>query len=98
MFFINKLWNASRFVAMNTSLNETNINKLEKDLIKNYNELMFHEKWILSRIKYLVDLVTESMEIYSFSEAGQELQAFTKNEFCDYYIEEFKLTKETSKH
>jgi valyl-tRNA synthetase len=38
------------------------------------------------------------MEEFSFSEAGQELQAFTRNEFCDYYIEEFKLTKETSKY
>jgi valyl-tRNA synthetase len=32
------------------------------------------------------------MEKYDFSQAGIELQAFTKNEFCDYYIEEFKLT------
>jgi valyl-tRNA synthetase len=59
---------------------------------------MFHEKWILSRIKYLSDLVTKSMEKYDFSEAGLELQIFTKNEFCDYYIEEFKLTKTESKY
>jgi len=58
---------------------------------------MLHEKWIISRIKYLSDLVTSSMENYNFSEAGLELQTFTKNEFCDFYIEEFKLTKETSK-
>jgi valyl-tRNA synthetase len=58
---------------------------------------MFHEKWILSRVKNLSDLVTDGMEKYDFSEAGQELQIFTKNEFCDYYIEEFKLTKEESK-
>jgi valyl-tRNA synthetase len=38
------------------------------------------------------------MEDFDFSEAGQELQTFTKHEFCDYYIEEFKLTKETSKY
>jgi valyl-tRNA synthetase len=37
-------------------------------------------------------LVTEAMENNDFSQAGIELQAFTKNEFCDYYIEEFKLT------
>jgi len=37
------------------------------------------------------------MENYNFSEIGQELQVFTKNEFCDYYIEEFKLSSETSK-
>jgi valyl-tRNA synthetase len=38
------------------------------------------------------------MEDYSFSNIGQELQVFTKNEFCDYYIEEFKLTDEKSKY
>lgn len=96
MFFINKLWNASRFVSVNLENVETDILKLEKDLEKKYDSLMLHEKWILSRIRYLSDLVTESMEKYSFSEAGQELQTFTRNEFCDYYIEEFKLTKENS--
>jgi len=59
---------------------------------------MFHEKWILSRVKHLSDLVTEAMEKYDFSDAGLELQTFTKNEFCDYYIEEFKLTKEESNY
>lgn len=59
---------------------------------------MLHEKWILSKVVELTKLVTESMENYSFSEAGQELYTFTKNRFCDYYIEEFKLTKETSKY
>lgn len=100
MFFINKLWNASRFLHVNAP-EETfkiDISKLEKDLEKNYHSLMFHEKWILSRISYLSSLVTESMEEYNFSEAWIELQSFTKNEFCDYYIEEFKLTKEVSKH
>ena len=99
--FINKLWNASRFVHANI-IGDTNpdfdIPKIEKSLIKNYDSLMLHEKWVLSRIKYLSDIVTESMASYNFSEAGQELYHFTKNEFCDYYIEEFKLTKETSKH
>jgi valyl-tRNA synthetase len=104
MFFVNKLWNASRFVYVNIPhpnplpKGEGTMEELEKDLIKNYDKLMFHEKWILSRIKYLRDLVTDSMEKYSFSEAGQELQAFTKNEFCDYYIEEFKLTKDVSNY
>jgi len=99
MFFINKLWNASRFVSSNLNdFKERNIGDIEKVLVENYDELMFHEKWILSRIKYLSDLVTDSMEKYNFSEAGLELQAFTKNEFCDYYIEEFKLTKEVSKY
>ncbi|MCP4523919.1 MAG: valine--tRNA ligase, partial [Candidatus Gracilibacteria bacterium] len=100
MLFVNKLWNASRFVSVNLSetLAQADILDTEKELIENYDSLMFHEKWILSRIKYLSDLVTKDMENYSFSEAGVELQAFTKNEFCDYYIEEFKLTKEKSEY
>ncbi len=111
--FINKLWNASRFVSMKitTTLSpesslpdgekgttkKFDIEKIEKNLIKNYDELMLHEKWILSRIKYLSDEVTSWMENYNFSSIWQELQIFTKNEFCDYYIEEFKLTDQTSK-
>lgn len=98
MFFINKLWNASRFVYSNIWKVNNDIKTIEKELKTNYEKLAFHEKWILSRIKYLNDLVTNSMEEYSFSEAWQELQAFTKNEFCDYYIEEFKLTKDSSKY
>lgn len=97
MFFINKLWNASRFVSTNLDDKKSDIDKLEKQIEKNYDSLMLHEKWILSRIKYLSDLVTKSMEEFNFSEAWQELQTFTKNEFCDYYIEEFKLTKDDSK-
>jgi valyl-tRNA synthetase len=99
MIFINKLWNASRFLHVNIWENtEKDVSVLEKHLVKNYDELMFHEKWILSRMRYLHDLVTESMESYNFSEAGSELQTFTKNEFCDYFIEEFKLSKDVSKH
>ncbi len=98
MFFVNKLWNASRFVGSNLENIETDIDKIEETLKSNYLDLMFHEKWILSRVKYLSERVTEWMEKYDFSEAWQELQNFTKNEFCDYYIEEFKLTKEDSKY
>lgn len=100
--FINKLWNASRFVHSKLnkysswSISEDMISEIEKKLISNYDDLKFYEKWILSRIRYLSDLVTDSMENYNFSEAGIELQTFTKNEFCDYYIEEFKLTLDSS--
>ena len=113
--FINKLWNASRFVYSKLSphsispkereeatvlsskkvFSENDILKIEGNLIKNYDNLKFHEKWVLSRIKYLSDLVTDSMEKYDFSSSWIELQAFTKNEFCDYYIEEFKLTTDS---
>ncbi|MDF1682566.1 MAG: hypothetical protein P1U46_02180 [Patescibacteria group bacterium] len=69
MFFINKLWNASRFVSTNLENVEKDIISIEKEIKENYDSLMFHEKWILSRIDYLSSLVTESMEKYDFSEA-----------------------------
>ena len=102
MLFINKLWNASRFVQANLSEKRDNslfdFEATGKLLEKNYDTLLLHEKWILSKLVGLTNLVTDSMENYSFSEAGEELYRFTRNRFCDYYIEEFKLTKETSKY
>jgi len=98
MLFINKLWNASRFVSVNTEVKDFCFADTQKILIDNYDDLLLHEKWILSKVSGLMDLVTDSMENYSFSEAGQELYTFTKNRFCDYYIEEFKLSKEHSKY
>ena len=71
MLFINKLWNASRFVQVNLEerKEEFCFSKTQKNLIKNYGSLLLHEKWILSKLVGLVDLVTDSMENYSFSEA-----------------------------
>ena len=97
MVFINKLWNASRFVDGSTELQTFDFEKTAQLLEDRYDELMLHEKWILSKLVGLTELVTTSMENYSFSEAGMELYTFTKNRFCDYYIEEFKLAKDVSK-
>ncbi len=96
--FINKLWNASRFVDANINRTDFDFDSVHTTLKNNFDSLLIHEKWILSKLVELTNLVTESMENYSFSEAGQELYTFTKNSFCDYYIEEFKLTKESSKY
>lgn len=99
--FINKLWNATRFVWTNLfekwDYKITNYQTLEKKLLDNYDDLMFQEKWILSKLRNVSDAVNEWMEKFNFSEIAIELQNFTKNDFCDYFIEEFKLTKETSK-
>jgi valyl-tRNA synthetase len=53
--FINKLWNAVRFVHTNLfekgDYKLDSISEIEKRLAKNYDSLMIHEKWILSRLK-----------------------------------------------
>lgn len=99
--FINKLWNAVRFVHANLfekwDYKLDSIDEIEKRLEKNYDSLMIHEKWILSRLKWVSDLTTKAMLENNFSESGIELQTFTRNEFCDYYIEEFKILKDKSK-
>ncbi len=99
--FINKIWNATRFVYTNlfekSDYKLDSISEIEKRLEKNYDSLLFSEKWILSRLRQISDLVNAGMENYNFSESGIELENFTKNEFCDYYIEEFKILKDHSK-
>lgn len=96
--FLNKLWNVARFVIMNAEDTETNVTKLHTHLKKNQNDLLDHEKWILSRFSDTVAKVTDGMENYQFSTMGEVLYKFTRDEFADYAIEAFKLTKEESKH
>ncbi len=98
--FINKLWNATRFVYTNLfekwNYKIDSYDVIEKRLLKNYEELSFFEKWILSRLRNVSDKVNYWMEKFNFSEVWIELQSFTRNEFCDYFIEEFKIA--SSKH
>ena len=80
--FINKLWNASRFVLMNIEdLTERQINK---------EEITLYDKWILTRKNELIKSVTKSMDKYNFHNVGAELYKFIWEDFCDWYIE---LTK-----
>ncbi|MEW6189491.1 MAG: valine--tRNA ligase, partial [Actinomycetota bacterium] len=82
--FVNKIWNASRFVLMNLegySPEEAQSQELEYTLA---------DRWILSRYTKTISLVEENMNSYNFSEACRILYDFFWGEFCDWYIE---LTK-----
>lgn len=98
--FINKLWNATRFVYTNlfekSDYEIIEYKALENKIISNYDSLLSHEKWILSKLKNISDKTNEAIEKFNFSETWMELQNFTKNDFCDYYIEEFKITADKS--
>ena len=80
--FINKLWNASRFVLMNLE------GFVEKTIDE--NELTIYDRWILTKKNLLIKRVTKSMEQYNFHNVGTELYKFIWEDFCDWYIE---LTK-----
>ncbi|MBA6398541.1 MAG: valyl-tRNA synthetase [Colwellia sp.] len=85
--FCNKLWNASRYVLMNTE---------EQDCGKVVNgqqgemEFSLADRWILGQFQQTVKTVHESFEAFRFDLASQALYEFTWNQFCDWYLE---LTK-----
>lgn len=77
--FINKVWNASRFVLM----------KLEGFTSDDYtlDNLKKEDKWILTKLNETIKLVTKSMDKYDFNIAGSTLYNFIWQDFCDKYIE-----------
>ncbi len=77
--FINKLWNASRFVLMN--LEDF---KEENDTLEN---LKIQDQWILEKLNKTVESVRNNMEKYEFHNVGNELYSFIWEDYCDWYIE-----------
>ena len=78
--FINKIWNASRFVLMNLPEGMS-----EKDVDLSY--LTPSETWILNKLNATIDSVTANMEKYEFALVGNELYSFVWNDFCSWYVE-----------
>jgi valyl-tRNA synthetase len=78
--FCNKIWNASRFVLMNTE---------EFDIGKDGGELSLSlaDEWIIDRFQHTVADVTKAMGEYRFDLAAQAIYEFTWNQFCDWYLE-----------
>ena len=77
--FINKLWNASRYVLMN-------IEDLTKDSLT-FDHLSKADKWILTAKNHLIAEVTKNMDSYDFHNVGNTLYQFIWEDFCDNYIE-----------
>ena len=79
--FMNKLWNASRFIQMNLDEVDTEKIKLE-DL-----DLDLPEQWIITRLNETALKVNEELERFRFNEAAKAIYEFTWSDFCDWYIE-----------
>lgn len=79
--FINKLWNASRYVLIN----------IEDEYEETLENLNLSDKWILTKLNETVKNVTNSMEKYEFNIVGSILYNFIWNDFCDWYIELSKI-------
>ena len=77
--FANKIWNASRFVMMNSEAG--------KEYAIDYSKIDIADKWILSRANDVIKYVTENMEKFELGLAAQKVYDFIWSEFCDWYIE-----------
>ncbi|BCA85085.1 valine--tRNA ligase [Enterococcus saigonensis] len=78
--FINKIWNASRFVLMN-------VEKMTVADINLTGEKTVADRWILTRLNETVEKVTDLFDRFEFGEAGRQLYNFIWDDFCDWYIE-----------
>jgi valyl-tRNA synthetase len=80
--FANKLWNASRFVLMNLTEDDSELLKMPLA-----SELALEDKWILSTFNSLAKRVNDNIGNYELGVALQEIYSFTWDTFCDWYIE-----------
>ena len=80
--FINKMWNASRFVLMNISdLTSLDFSNLKKE-----------DKWILTKFETVLDSTIKHMDKYEFNLVGSEIYNFIWDDFCSNYIEMAKFS------
>ena len=78
--FCNKIWNASRFVMMNLTI----------DHVELPEKLELEDKWILSKLNTLIREVTDNMDAYELGVASAKIYDFIWDNYCDWFIE---LTK-----
>jgi len=84
--FVNKIWNASRFVMMNIENYE-----VKKDYELDIKNLHAFDNWILTRLNETIADVRNHYENYNFNDAANAIYRFLWNDFCDWYIEHSKL-------
>ncbi len=97
--FLNKLWNASRFVYMNIFWKDDlsditfDFNSIKEDIQNNLDKLNEFDSWILYKLNELIDTVERYMDKFMLGEAISEIVKFAWNNYCDWYIEISKVQK-----
>ena len=75
--FANKIWNASRFVMMNLTI----------DHVELPEQLELEDKWVLSKLNTLVKEVTDNMDAFEIGVASAKVYDFIWDTYCDWFIE-----------
>ncbi|HEY8035897.1 MAG TPA: valine--tRNA ligase [Methylobacter sp.] len=83
--FCNKLWNAARYVLMNTEEQDNGLS----DAPCEYSQV---DRWITSRLHQVTAVTSNAIENYRFDLAAQAIYEFTWNEYCDWYLELAKIS------
>ena len=83
--FCNKLWNAARYVLMNTEEQDNGLS----DAACAYTQV---DLWIISRLNQVTSTTCHAIDNYRFDLAAQALYEFTWNEYCDWYLELAKIS------
>ncbi|MDH3688555.1 MAG: class I tRNA ligase family protein, partial [Gammaproteobacteria bacterium] len=82
--FCNKLWNAARYVLMNTEAQDYALNSGEM-------EFTLADRWIVSRLQQVEQQVAEAIRQYRLDQMAQSLYSFTWDEYCSWYVELSKV-------
>ncbi len=83
--FCNKVWNAARFVLMNTEEQDNGLT----DALCTYTQV---DRWIISRLNQVTAITSNAIDNYRFDLAAQAIYEFTWNEYCDWYLELAKIS------
>jgi len=87
--FCNKLWNAARFVLMNTEEQDNGLS----DAPCQYSQV---DRWITSRLHQVTAVTSNAIDNYRFDLAAQAIYEFTWNEYCDWYLELAKISLQSN--
>ncbi len=91
--FMNKLWNAARFVLMQLEERSAEpVQPIEELTSAAYAALGVADRWILSRLADASATIDAALTQYRFNDAASRLYEFAWHEFCDWYIEMAKIT------
>ncbi|MGD2104924.1 MAG: valine--tRNA ligase [Anaerolineae bacterium] len=87
--FTNKIWQAARFVLMNTS--ESDVPDLSSHIAAADGDLELVDRWILSRLNRVIENVERLFDSHQYGEAGRQINDLLWSEYCDWYIEASKV-------